>query len=210
MTGPATRRSFLRSLGAGSAGLAGLAIGVAGTTTVHAVGHASADGGHSAVDIGFCTDMTVHHVQALAMCQRVLGRDTGDSVQAAAAEVLQTQAIEIGMMRAWLTDWGQSTAEPDMAMGWMGMNDGAGMSVAMMPGLASDDEMRNLASATGLDQGRLWLELMRAHHVGGVDMATAATQMASAEKVRRIAQVQVEIQTYEIGLYDTLLKTEYA
>ena len=37
------------------------------------------------VDIGFCRDMAVHHVQALDMCQRVLGRDTGDPVLAARA-----------------------------------------------------------------------------------------------------------------------------
>jgi len=135
---------------------------------------------------------------------------TGGPVQAAAVEVLQTQAIEVGMMRAWLTDWGQSTATPTMAMGWMGMNDGEGMPTAMMPGLASEAEMRALGSASGIDQGRLWLELMRTHHVGGVDMATAAIEMASAEKVRRIAQVQVDVQTYEIGQYDLLLASDYA
>jgi len=64
-------------------------------------------------DIGFCQDMSVHHLQALAMCRRVLGRDTGDAVQAAATEVLENQAMEVGQMRAWLTDWGASTVPPD-------------------------------------------------------------------------------------------------
>lgn len=211
MSDHATRRSFIRTVGIGTAVMAGVAIGVGGSTAVHAVGHAALGGGdHGAVDVGFCTDMTVHHVQALAMCQRVLGRDTGGPVQAAAAEVLQTQSIEIGMMRAWLTDWGQTTAEPEMAMEWMAMDGGAGIPVAEMPGLASDDEMRALATATGLEQGRLWLELMCAHHIGGVAMASAAVQMASAEKVRRIAQVQIDVQTYEIGVYDMLLATDYA
>ena len=36
--------------------------------------------------------MTTHRVQALVMCQRVLGRDNHDAVQAAAAEVLQNYA----------------------------------------------------------------------------------------------------------------------
>ena len=210
MTSRGSRRSFLRTMGAGGVGVAGVAVGVAGSTVVHAVGHATAGEGHAMVDVGFCTDMTVHHVQALAMCQRVLGRDTGDSVQAAAAEVLQTQSIEIGMMRAWLTDWGESTAEPETAMGWMDMDGGGAIPISEMPGLASDDEMRALSVATGIEQGRLWLELMRAHHVGGVNMASAAVQMAGTEKVRRIAQVQIDVQTYEIGLYDMLLSTEYA
>jgi uncharacterized protein (DUF305 family) len=161
-------------------------------------------------DVGFCTDMTSHHVQALAMCQRVLGRNVGDPVVAAAAEVLQNQAIEVGMMRAWLTDWGQSTSPPETVMAWMGMNDGAGMSFESMPGVATDEEMRALAQADGVDGGRMWLELMRAHHVGGVHMATAAIGLASAEKVVRIAQVQARVQAYEISQYDLLLSTDYA
>jgi len=144
------------------------------------------------------------------MCQRVLGRDTGDAVQAAASEVLQTQAIEVGMMRAWLTDWGQSTSQPVTVMAWMGTNDGAGMPVAMMPGLASDDEMRALSVAEGMAQGKLWIELMRAHHVGGVAMAEAAIELVEDDKVVRLASTQAAVQTYEISQYDILLSTIYA
>ncbi len=204
-----SRRDFLL------AGGGGVAVGLCGATVAHTVAHAVGHDGPSTVDVGFCTDMTVHHVQALAMCQRVLGRDTGDPVQAAAAEVLQTQAIEIGMMRAWLTDWGESTATPETSMAWMtggahGGEPGEGIPTAEMPGLATESEMRALGLAEGWAQGRMWLELMRAHHVGGVAMAEAAIEMAHTDKVRRIAQVQVDVQTYEIGQYDLLLSTDYA
>ena len=165
--------------------------------------------GPTSIDVGFCTDMSVHHVQALAMCQRVLGRDTGDAVQAAAAEVLQNQAIEVGQMRAWLNDWGQSTATPDLVMGWMGANDGDGMPVGMMPGLATDVEMNELSTLTGIARGRRWLELMRAHHVGGVNMATAAVGLASLSKVIRLAATQAQVQSFEIDQYDQLLATTY-
>ena len=204
------RRATLRTLGMGTVGVAGAAAGFGTAGVVHAVGHHLADHEHSHVDVGFCQDMTVHHVQALAMCQRVLGRDTGDSVQAAAVEVLQTQAIEVGMMRAWLTDWGESTVAQETAMAWMGDHHGDGIPTESMPGLATDDEMRALGLAEGFEQGRLWLELMLAHHVGGVDMASAAVELASADKVRRIAATQVGVQTYEIGQYEELLETIYA
>ncbi|MFK8025595.1 MAG: DUF305 domain-containing protein [Ilumatobacter sp.] len=196
-----SRRAFLLAAGAGAVGVGGAAV----ATRVVAAESEPTD-----VDIGFCTDMSVHHVQALAMCQRVLGRDTGDAVQAAAAEVLQTQAIEVGTMRAWLTDWGAPTTAPDAVMGWMGMNWGEGIPPSAMTGLATDDEMRELALAEGRDRGKLWLELMRAHHVGGVHMASAAVELARAEKVRRLAGIQVDIQTYEIEQYDLLLSSEYA
>lgn len=199
-----SRRGFLLAAGTGTVGLAGgLVLG--GATLASAQEPAA-----SAVDVGFCTDMSTHHVQALAMCQRVLGRDTGGPVQAAAAEVLQTQAIEVGMMRAWLADWGESTSPPATVMAWMGMNDGEGMPAAMMPGLASSDEMRELSLAEGMEKGRSWLELMRAHHVGGVAMAEAAVGLVSTDKVRRLAQTQADVQTFEISQYDLLLSTVYA
>lgn len=161
-------------------------------------------------DIGFCSDMSVHHLQALAMCQRVLGRNTGDAVQAAAAEVLQNQAMEVGQMRAWLADWGASTVPPTIVMGWMGANQGAGMSLSNMPGYATDAELLELSTREGIDRGRRWLELMRAHHVGGVNMANQAQALTSSSKVIRLATIQAKVQTYEIYQYDLLLAGRYS
>ena len=168
------------------------------------------ENGPTEADIGYCRDMSAHHAQALAMCQRVLGRDTGGSVQAAAAEVLQNQAMEIGLMRAWLADWGASTVPPILVMGWMGANDGAGMPLANMPGYATPAELLELSRLGGVARGRRWLQLMRAHHVGGVMMAGRATELASASKVTGLAARQAQVQTYEISQYDLLLATQYA
>lgn len=167
-------------------------------------------GDPSEVDAGFLSDMSTHHGQALVLCQRVLGQDTGGAVQAAAAEVLQNQAIELGMMRAWLSDWGHSTAGSAEPMAWMalcGMDDMVG---GAMPGMASDDELRELSLASGRDRGRRWLELMTAHHEGGVMMASLAATCAQADKVRRLAETQAEVQSYEITMYQQLLATTYA
>lgn len=170
-------------------------------------------------DVGFCIDMSTHHVQAIGMCERVLGRDTGGAVQSAATEVIRNQSIEVGMMRAWLTDWGASTAPPTMVMGWMSMTgdtadieiDDAGIPLSDMPGYATDAQMFALSqSEPGLPQGRLWLELMRAHHVGGVMMAEAAVELTVDPKVIRLARTQAEVQAFEIAQYDLLLRTTYA
>lgn len=200
MSTGSSRRGFLLGGAAGVAGLGGGFALAAGS---------SADEPNEA-DVGFCIDMSTHHIQAMAMCQRVLSRDTGDAVQAAATEVLQTQSIEVGTMRAWLTDWGESTSAPETVMAWMGMNWGEGIPAEAMTGLASEEDMRELSLAGGIERGRLWLQLMRAHHVGGVHMATAATDLVDLEKVRRLARTQVQVQTYEIEQYDLLLATEYA
>lgn len=163
------------------------------------------------VDIGFCKDMCVHHLQAIDMCLRVLGRQTGGAVQAAAAEVLQFQAMEVGQMRAWLTDWGESTVPPTHVMSWMlCTTDQQGMPLSGMPGYASPEAMLELSQLDGLATGRRWLELMRAHHEGGVSMASEAVLLASSEKVIRLAKGQAASQRYEIHQYDILLSGIYS
>jgi uncharacterized protein (DUF305 family) len=153
------------------------------------------------VDVGFATDMAFHHAQALAMAQRVLGTDTGGSVQAAAAEILQTQAYEMGLLQAWLREWGESTAPPETAMTWMGM----AVPADEMPGYATDEEMAELADVTGSAKGRRFLELMRAHHVGGLHMAEHAVEHAATEQVRAAAAAMVANQTYDVAVFDHLL-----
>lgn len=194
--------------------LIGLSAGAIGFVVPTVIGGESSDSLPSVADIGFCTDMTTHHVQALVMCQRVLGRETGGAVQAAAAEVLQNQAMEVGQMRAWLTDWDASTKSPETVMAWMATDPdsemASGVPVAMMPGYATQAELQELSELTGLAQGRRWLELMRAHHVGGVAMAEAAAELASSPKVIRLATAQAQVQTFEISQYDILLEGEYA
>lgn len=190
----------------------GLSVGVVGTAlvggTVGACGTDDSATEPTDVDIGFLADMSAHHGQALVLCQRVLGRDVGTPVTAAAAEVLQNQSIELGMMRAWLTDWGRSTAPPDTVMAWMHI--GGGMPLAEMHGLASEAELAELSQLDGLAQGRYWLELMSAHHKGGVAMASAAASLASSEKVVRLAENQAAVQTFEIEQYQQLLDSTYA
>lgn len=188
----------------GVAGLAGLS-GVVGIGSV--LNAATPDSDEpSEIDIGFCTDMSFHHEQALAMCQRVIGRPTGDPVQSLAAEILQNQSYERGLMHAWLQQWGESTRPPTSVMGWMGMS----IEAEQMPGLATSEQMSDLSAAQEMDKGALFLELMRAHHVGGVQMADYAVETASTEQVRGRATQMSVTQSYEISLMDSLLAGTYA
>ncbi|QAV69358.1 DUF305 domain-containing protein [Salinibacterium sp. UTAS2018] len=195
------RRSFLAF---GILAAAGSALAACATSTATEDASAAEDT-PSDTDIGFFKDMALHHEQALAMCQRVIGRDNGDSVQALAADILQNQSFERGVMHTWLTVWGESTAPPETVMAWMGME----MPAADMTGLATDEQMTSLSTTTGMAQGRLFLNLMRAHHVGGVHMAAYANEHAAVSTVRATAERMQVIQTYEIGIIDQLLSTTY-
>ncbi|MDJ0336099.1 DUF305 domain-containing protein [Salinibacterium sp. G-O1] len=199
---PSTARRNFLALGAFAVAVAAL---TACTTTDGSTGSGTTESPNE-VDIGFFTDMALHHEQALAMCQRVIGRDNGDSVQALAADILQNQSFERGVMHTWLAVWGESTAPPATVMGWMGME----MPASEMMGLATDEQMSSLATTTGLAQGRLFLSLMRAHHVGGVHMAEMAREGAAIATVRSTAERMASIQNYEIGIIDQLLATTYA
>ena len=52
-------------------------------------------------------------------------------------------------------------------MAWMGMP----VPLDQMPGLATDEQMKQLRDASGAESDKLFLELMAAHHRGGVHMA---------------------------------------
>jgi uncharacterized protein (DUF305 family) len=204
--GVISRRWFLSGAAAMTAGFGvGVLVPPAGTD-VGATAAGDASVSPSAVDVGFFTDMSFHHAQALAMCQRVLGSDAGGPALAAAAEILQNQSYETGLMHAWLRVWGESTAPPDEAMGWMH----AAVPATAMPGYATDGEMSELTELTGAAKGRRFLELMRAHHEGGVHMADYAAGAASTEVVRTAASTMAEVQRYDVTVFDELLATTYA
>lgn len=190
---------------------AGIGLGLLISPTSAPASPVGADVGAEApndVDVGFATDMSFHHQQALAMSQRVLGSDTSGAVQAAAAEILQTQAYEMGLLQGWLREWGESTAPPDMTTGevmsWMDHARPADE----MPGYATDEQMSELAALAGSAKGRMFLELMRAHHVGGIHMAAHAAEHAATEKIRTAAATMVEVQTYDIAVFDELLASD--
>ncbi len=165
------------------------------------------------VDAGFARDMQAHHAQAVEMS--ILVRDATDDpeVRTLAFDILTTQQQQIGQMYAWLDLWGldQRTTEPPMA--WMpadSMGEDHDMShmqgAQSMPGMASDADMERLATLTGVEAEKLYLELMIPHHQGGVSMAEVAAEEAETPQVRRLAQGMAEAQTAEIEYLQELLE----
>lgn len=166
--------------------------GVLGYGFVSLVGRPGSD----SADVGYLQDMITHHEQALAMATYELANGELPGVRIFASEILQQQSYEIGLMEAKLEEWHQHRSERSTtAMGWMGM----GMPVDSMPGLATDAQMRALRDARGIEADRLFLELMAAHHRGGVDMGRAGAERASDGWVRDLAGRQASNQVIEIN-----------
>ncbi|MGH9266113.1 MAG: DUF305 domain-containing protein [Acidimicrobiales bacterium] len=62
--------------------------------------------GRSSPEVGFLQDMTAHHDQAVEMANLAVQRAAEPLVRTFAREVLITQRFELGLMSAWLGEWG--------------------------------------------------------------------------------------------------------
>lgn len=161
----------------------------------------------NATDVGFLQDMRVHHEQAVQMSLIYLdGLATDDGIDGnlgiVAREIVVGQNIEIGRMIQLLRDFGESEVnETDLAMTWMGEP----VPLDRMPGLATLSDLETLAASTGAERDRVFVQLMTAHHEGGVHMAEHAAMHASTDEVRRMARQMAETQTEEIAEMARLL-----
>lgn len=207
-----------RALALAAAGLVALGLGLG-------IGRATApdgDDGHAEVatgtatlpgpsDVGFAQDMAVHHDQALQMARLVRGR-VDPRIDAIAAQIVEVQTRETGMLRGWLALWGSAALNPGAPMAWMGDHadhgaepDGGDGATPPMPGMASTDEMAALETLEGTELEVHFLQLMVRHHRGGIEMAGAGADAAVVPAVVSAAQLMATEQQQEVSLMLALL-----
>jgi uncharacterized protein (DUF305 family) len=157
----------------------------------------------SDVDIGFLQDMSEHHRQAVDMSFSYLNRpDTDPRLRTVARSIIFEQSVEIGVMLQQLAEMGApALAEEGQAMAWMGHP----MDASEMPGMATEEQLDELAAASGSDADELFVELMTAHHQGGIDMAEAAVERADSDAVVRFAESTTRNQQSEIAELQSLV-----
>jgi uncharacterized protein (DUF305 family) len=117
---------------------------------------------YSPADVRFMQDMIPHHHQALEMAALAPDRTNQPDLLEAARRIEASQADEIGFMQSWLRERGQQVPDPAAH--------GAMHTDHRMAGMASPEQMAQLAAAQGTDFDRLFLELMVKHHEGAVKM----------------------------------------
>ena len=141
--------------------------------------------GYSSQDIMFAEMMIPHHQQAIEMSDLALKNSTNPEVLALAQQIKDAQSPEIEQMKSW----GASS------MAHMGH---------MMDGMLSDEEMSDLAAATGSRFDKLFLEGMIKHHEGAIDMAEMVIDSKNSE-VAALAKAIIEAQRAEISKMKDLL-----
>ena len=190
----------LVALVAGVAAVVGLLVG-SSLGAVDATEHPP-DG---SVDVGFARDMQDHHLQAVQMATLVRDRTDDDAIRSIALDMTLTQQHQAGQMFAWLEDWGRPQASTAPPMLWMADHTKHADAVAaggLMPGMATQAELNQLAATTGEDAERLFLTLMIEHHEAGVDMAEYAVDNAEEDVVTRLALTIVKSQSAELKVLE--------
>lgn len=175
--------------------------------------------GSTSAEAGFSRDMQTHHIQAVEMSMILLDKTENPALRMLAEDIATAQQHQAGQMYAWLSVWGVPQAAPEPSMTWMtrptldGANhdhsgtDGEASHVPgePMPGLATPEQMEELKSLSGVEADRLYLNLMIAHHIGGVDMAQAILDRSNNRAVTDLAKGMVAVQQSEIDYMNELL-----
>lgn len=160
--------------------------------------------GDNSAEAGFARDMSLHHAQAVEMGMFAYRLAEAGELRTIAYDIVTNQQYQIGMMQTWLEEWHLSPVPPDRHMAWMG-EDSALLPDGRMPGMASDDEVRQLKSSTGRTFDILFCQLMLRHHLGGVHMAEEVVKRTDRTEVKEMAQQVVTSQGGEIGIFNDLL-----
>jgi len=157
-------------------------------------------------DADFITGMIGHHAQALIMSRLAPTHGASASVRTLAARIINAQNDEIALMSQWLRERRQPVPEVQI--------DGPALVVhgaehaAHMPGMLTDEQMRELDRARGADFDRLFLTYMIQHHRGAVTMVHQlfATPGAGQEDMvfKLASDIQVD-QLTEIARMESML-----
>lgn len=121
-----------------------------------------ADSSYSPADVQFLQDMIPHHHQALEMAALVADRTNRPELLDVAGRINASQGDEIQLMQQWLRERGEPVPDPTAHE--------AMHTDHSMAGMATPEQMAELAASGGTAFDRLFLELMITHHEGAVKM----------------------------------------
>ena len=117
---------------------------------------------HSPDDVLFMQDMIPHHNQAVQMSELVADRTNLPELVDVSGRIDASQLDEIEFMQQWLRERGERIPDPTAHE--------AMHTTHKMAGMASPEQMAELAELNGTAFDRLFLTLMITHHEGAVTM----------------------------------------
>jgi uncharacterized protein (DUF305 family) len=125
---------------------------------------------YSDADIEFMSGMIPHHAQAVIMAGWCASHGARADVTVLCGRIVVAQKDEIAMMQQWLSDRGLPVPDATSTHHMMKME---GMDMehdTLMPGMLTDEQMKQLDQSRGAEFDRLFLVGMMRHHQGAIDM----------------------------------------
>ena len=153
----------------------------------------------TAADVSFMQGMIAHHAQALDMTELVAERTQRDAIRMLGQRIELSQEDEITMMEDWLRERDLEVPEP----GAHRHHD-----AELMPGMATPEQMEELAAADGAPFDTLFLELMIEHHEGALEMVDDLLEQPGTAQDSVLYQFTSDInadQSAEIDRMDAML-----
>lgn len=172
------------------------------------------------VEVGFAQDMSTHHLQAVTMAGIARDRTTDPEIKQLSFDIERTQLEQVGRMKGWLMLWDQPEQAIGAPMKWMtepmaghgAMSGGstAPSSVnpaggALMPGMATDTDLKKLRSLSGREFDVYFLQLMLRHHEGGTSMAQYATAHSTLPALQALVRSILTSQGAEVDQIKLML-----
>jgi uncharacterized protein (DUF305 family) len=124
---------------------------------------------YNAADAAFVQGMIPHHAQAVLIAGWAPSHGASKVMQLMCERMVVSQKDEIEWMRNWLRDRGEYVPARDATHHKMKMAGGMEHDM-LMPGMLSDDELKQLDKARGPEWDKLFLQFMIKHHEGALKM----------------------------------------
>ncbi|UUU35986.1 DUF305 domain-containing protein [Streptomyces sp. CA-210063] len=144
------------------------------------------DDSPNSADRDYARMMIEHHTQALEMTELAPERAKSTQVKRLAERISAAQKPEIAAMEGWLKS-----------------NDGDGRGTShdheAMPGMATEDQLKELGTLDGEKFDQLFLKLMIIHHEGAITMATDVKAQGNNILIEEMADDVIAQQTTEIS-----------
>jgi uncharacterized protein (DUF305 family) len=122
----------------------------------------------TAGDVEFMSTMIAHHAQAIEMSKWAPKNGASPAVIRLTERIINAQSDEIKMMSTWLKDRNQPVPEPN-AKGHV-MQMGGQTHTMLMPGMLSEEQMKELEASRNDKFDYLFLTFMIQHHRGAITM----------------------------------------
>jgi uncharacterized protein (DUF305 family) len=123
---------------------------------------------YTEADVQFISGMISHHAQAIAMSKLSPTHGASPALLTLSSRIINAQTDEISLMSQWLRDRKQPVPEASPMGMKMKMN--GEEHVMLMPGMLTEEQMKQLDAARGPEFDKLFLTFMIQHHTGAVSM----------------------------------------